>query len=192
MGKGDDAKPPGYDDTGEEVTTYAAPRSAKMHMATQIQMDAYQHAISLAKVDMKKELARVKDFVLNTTYEVMKINSLTPPLADISVVQDLQPDRETDWHCKDTCEMKGCKLKEFATGFALITSRRFGCDAFPDPAGANCAGTLGDITAGCVPVVCAMTTVNSAKTLQRGSSALNACAIRVPLGWSEAGSYIST
>jgi len=87
-----------YDDVddseGAVQTVYSAPASKKEFDKTQIQMDAYVQVLDDTGAEVKKTLARLKRFV-DTKYP------------------ELQPDRESDWHKKDYCEISNKKFTLF-------------------------------------------------------------------------------
>lgn len=69
----------------------------KEYSATEIQMDSYSKALKMTEKDINKEFTRVKKFVLESQYP------------------DLTPDRDSDWHNSDHCEMTDCTVTAWTT-----------------------------------------------------------------------------
>ena len=79
-----------YGNVDAEFDEMAPPTTEEEYRSVELQMDAYNAALDSVKHDVRREYARIRKFVLESVYP------------------DLQPDRESDWHCKDGCEIVDC------------------------------------------------------------------------------------
>ena len=67
---------------------YATPTTVEQYRQVQTKMDCYTKTVETAQTDVKREFNRLKTFICDSTYP------------------ELQPDRESDWHCKEHCEVR--------------------------------------------------------------------------------------